>query len=54
MYEGCPLIFETITILSKGPYIIQNNLHSHQVQHIWDLWLNYPTVAFNGYNPVAF
>ena len=43
--------FETITILSKGLIIIKNNLHSH---HIWDLWLNYPTVAFNGYDPVAF
>ena len=53
-YEGCPWIFETITILSKGLHIIQNNLHSHQAQHIWDLWLNYPIVAFNGYDPVAF
>ena len=24
------------------------------MQHIWDLWLNYPAVAFNGYDPVAF
>ena len=47
-------MFETIAILSKGLYIIQPNLHSHQVQHIWDLWLNYPTVAFNEYDPVAF
>ena len=26
--------FEIVTILSKGLYIIQNNLHSHQAQHI--------------------
>ena len=53
-YEGCPWFFETITILSKGLHIIQNNLHSHQAQPIWDLWLNYPTVAFNDYDPVAY
>ena len=29
-------------------------LHSHQVLHIWDHGLNYLTVAFNCYDPVAF
>ena len=52
--EGYPWSFEIITILSIGLHIIQNNLHSHQVQQIWDIWLNYPTVALNGYDPVPF
>ena len=39
---------------SKRLNIIQNNLHSHQVLHIWVLGLNYLTAVFNGYEPVAF
>ena len=54
MYEGCLEIIETITILSKGLNVIQNNLHSRQVLHIWGLGLNYLTPFFNGYDPVAF
>ena len=53
-YEGCQWIFETLAILSKGKNIIQINLHSHQVLHIWDLVLNYLIAAFNGYDSVAF
>ena len=53
-YEGRSEIIETITILSKGLNVIQNNLHSHQVLHIWGLGLNYLTASFNGYDPVAF
>ena len=53
-YKGCPWIFETLAILSKGLNIIQINLHSHLVLHIWDLGLNYLTAAFNGYDSVAF
>ena len=53
-YEGCLEIIETITIFSKRLNIIQNNLHSHQVLHIWVLGLNYLTAVFNGYYPVAF
>ena len=52
--KGCLWIVETITILSKGLNIIQNNLYSHQVLHIWKLWLNYLTAAFHGYDPLAF
>ena len=48
---GAAQIFETITILSKGP--IQNNLHSLQVLHIWDLGLHYLTTAWTGYDLVA-
>ena len=32
----------------------QNNFHSHQVLHIWDLGLNYLTASFNEYDSVAF
>ena len=53
MYEGRSEIIETITILSKGLNVIQNNLHSHQVLHIRGLGLNYLTVSFNGYDQVA-
>ena len=53
-YEACPEVIETNVILSKRLNIIQNNLHSPQVLHIWDLGLNYLTAAFNGYDPVAF
>ena len=39
-YEGRSEIIETITILSKGLNVIQNNLRSHQVTHIWVLdWI---------------
>ena len=54
MYEGCLEITETIAIFSKRLNIIQTNLHSHQVPHIWVLGLNYLTAIFNGYDPVAF
>ena len=54
LYEGCSEIIETIAILSKGLIVIQNNLQSHQVLHIWGLGLNYFTASFNGYDPVAF
>ena len=54
LYEGRSEIIETITILSKGLNVIQNNLHSHQNLHIWGLGLNYLTASFNGYNPVSF
>ena len=54
IYAGRSDIIETITILSKGLNVIQNNLHSHQVLHIWGLGLNYLTASFNGYHPVAF
>ena len=53
-YEGRSEIIETITILSKGLNVIQNNLHSDQVLHIWGLGLNYLTASFNGHDPVAF
>ena len=52
-YKGCSEIIETITVLSKGMNVIQNNLHSYQVLHIWGLGLNYLTVSFDGYDPVA-
>ena len=47
---------QIVTIFGKTCNNIKKQLHSHQVQHtcIWDLWLHYPTVAFNGYDPVAF
>ena len=35
VYKGCLKIIETIAILSKRLNIILNNLHSHQVLHIW-------------------
>ena len=54
IYEGCSEIIETIAIFSNRLNIIRNNLHSHQVPHIWDLGLNYLTAVFNGYDPVAF
>ena len=53
VYEGRSEIIETITIFSKGLNVIQNDLHSHQVLHIWGLGLNYLTVSFNGYDLVA-
>ena len=53
IYEGRSEIIETITILSKGLNVIQNNLHSHQVLHIWGSGLNDLTASFNGYDPVA-
>ena len=53
IYEGRSEIIETITILSKGLNVIQNNLHSHQVLHIWGLGQNLNT-SLNGYDPVAF
>ena len=53
-YESRSEIIETITILSKGLNVIQNNLRSHQMLHIWGLGLNYLTASFNGYDPVAF
>ena len=52
-YEGCSEIIETIAIFSKRLNIIQNNLHSHQVLHIWVLGLNYLTAVFDGYDSVA-
>ena len=52
IYEVCPWIFETITILSKGLHIIQINLHNHLVQHNMG-WL-IPPLPLNGYDPVAF
>ena len=52
--EACSKIIETITILSKRLNIIQNNLHSHQLLHIWGIGLNDLTAACNGYDPVAF
>ena len=54
IYEGRSEIIETVTILSKGLNVIQNNLHSHQVLHIWGLGLNYLTAFFNDYDPVVF
>ena len=53
VYEGCLEIIETITSFSKQPNIIQKT-YSHQVLHIWALWLNYLTAIFNGYDPVDF
>ena len=47
-------------LLRQSPFflkrlnIIQNNLHSHQVLHIWVLGLNYLIAVFNDYDPVAF
>ena len=49
-----PKLLRQSLILSKGLNVIQNNLHSYQVLHIWDLGLNYLTASFNGYDPVAF
>ena len=54
VYEGCSETIDTITILSKGLDVIQNNLHIHQVLHIWGLGLNSLTAFLNGYAPVAF
>ena len=54
IYECCSEITETITFLSIGLNLIQNNFQSHQVQHIWGLGLNYLTASVNGYDPVAF
>ena len=54
MYEGRTEIIDTIAILSKGLNVIQNNLHSQQVLHIWGLGESYLTAFFNGYDPVAF
>ena len=48
MYEGCPWMFETIIILSKGLDIIQNKLH------IWYLGLNYLIAAYSGYESGTF
>ena len=53
-YVGRSEIIETITVLSKGLNVIQNNPHSHRVLHVWGLGLNYLTASFNGYDPVAF
>ena len=54
LLEGYSEIIETIAIFAKRLNIIQNNLHSHQVLHLWVLGLNYRTAVFNGYDSVAF
>ena len=40
LYEDRSEIIEAITILSIGLNVIQNNLHSHQLLHIWGLGMN--------------
>ena len=54
IYEGHSEIIETITILSKGLNVIQTNIYSHDVLHIWGLGLNYLAASFNAYYLVAF
>ena len=50
-YEGCSEIIETISILSNGLKIIQNNLHSATYMGSWTDSL---TASFNRYDPIAF